>query len=533
MKIILRDIRLSPTDGEEAAKEKAKEKIKRFFPSCPDMSLCSMSVYKRSVDARHRSSISVVWSICVDLKDMTPDSETLQKLNAVPDEAGGLDIVYGNENPKSRPLVAGFGPCGMFCALLLAENGYRPVVIERGLDIENRRRKVDLFCSDRILDTECNIQFGAGGAGTFSDGKLVTRINDKKCGYVLKTLHEYGAPDSILTEAKPHIGTDRLGGVVQNIADRIVRLGGEIHYGTRLDSYTKKNGELTVKTNRGDFVCSSLVLALGHSARDTFKSLASIGLDMIPKPFSVGVRIEQLQKDINNAIYGKYAAILGQADYNFSYRNNEHAVYTFCMCPGGEVAAAASGEGGVVVNGMSNYMRDGKNSNSALVVSVSPCDYGNGLFDGMAFQSALEKKAYEMGGRNYNAPVQTVSDYFAGRVTKKLGRISPTYMRGDKYTFCDLNALFPSFINDMLKEGITRFEKKVNGFAPADAVLSGAETRTSSSVRLPRNELLVSVGDGDVYPGGEGAGYAGGITSASVDGVRIALEIMKRYKPFD
>ncbi len=528
MQIVLRDIRLGALANESDACAVAKEKLNKLY----GIEYGKVSVFRKSVDARHANNITSVWSVCADVYDNIPGADTLQKLNATILESGEIDVFFGSKKMIHRPIIVGFGPAGMFCALVLAENGYRPIVIERGDDIHERRKQVSLFREKGILNTESNVQFGAGGAGTFSDGKLVTRINDKKCGYVINTYHKFGAPDSILTSAKPHIGTDNLGNIVSGIKKRIEECGGEVYFNTKLDSYKVSAEGITAITSKGEFVCHSLVLATGHSARDTYKMLACSGLCMIAKPFSVGVRVEQLQEEINHSVYGKYADKLGNAEYNFSYRRGERAVYTFCMCPGGQVVEAASEENTVVVNGMSNYARDGKNSNAALVCSVLPEDCGSDLFSGMNFQRQLEKNAFIMGGKNYGAPIQTVGDYLLGKTDSCLSKVKPTYMNGERNRICDLNNLFPSYINSFLKEGLVRFEKKVHGYAPEYAVLTGVETRTSSPIRVVRNDELVSVNNSEIYPCGEGAGYAGGITSASVDGIRVALKIMERYKPF-
>lgn len=529
MRIVLRDLRLGALSTEKEACSLAAKQLNKTVGIS---NYKDLSVYRTSVDARHINNITKVYSVSADIVGDSIPEDVLKSLNATVLEGSDLDIKYGDKTAQYRPLIVGFGPAGMFCALCLAENGYRPIVIERGGDIAQRNKAVKLFRENGILDTENNVQFGAGGAGTFSDGKLVTRINDKKCRYVLETYHKHGAPDNILVNAKPHIGTDNLGKIVSSIENKIRSLGGEVYFNTRFERSYKKNNGICVVTNNGEYMCSSLVLATGHSARDTYFNLAESGLDMIAKPFSVGVRVEQLQADINESVYGKYAEKLGNADYNFSYRKGERAVYTFCMCPGGQVVEAASEENTVVVNGMSNYKRDGKNSNAALVVSVLPEDVGSGLFDGLAYQRHLERKAFTMGGSNYGAPVQTVGDYLNGRKGTVPTRILPTYMNGQRYELCDLNGLFTQNVNSFLKEGLIRFDKKIKGYAPMDAVMTGVETRTSSPIRIVRNEMLVSPADENIFPCGEGAGYAGGITSASVDGVRVALQIMERYRPF-
>ncbi len=528
MRIILRDIRLKAEASEYDAVCAAKKQLNSVFGVS---GYGNVSVYRKSVDARHVNKISKVFSVCADIYSDTVSDEVLKKINASVLEDGGLDIIYGEDEMKNRPIVVGFGPAGMFCSLVLAENGYRPIVLERGSDIPERNAAVSLFRNKGILDSENNVQFGAGGAGTFSDGKLVTRINDKKCRYVLETYHKHGAPDSILTEAKPHIGTDNLGKIVSSIKDCLIRNGGDIFFNTRFDGYKNTPNGIEVKTNNGTFIGGTLVLATGHSARDTYKILAESGLDMQSKAFSVGVRVEQLQEEINRSVYGKYANILGNAEYNFSYRKGERAVYTFCMCPGGHVVEAASEENTVVVNGMSNYSRDGKNSNAALVVSVLPEDCGSSLFDGMDFQRYLEQKAFIMGGKDYGAPIQTVGGFLDNNIGSAPKRIMPSYMDGKRNRLCNLNELFPSYINSFLKEGLVKFENKIKGYAPRDAVMTGVETRTSSPLRILRNDMLFSPSDCNVFPCGEGAGYAGGITSASVDGIRVALRIIERYKP--
>lgn len=530
MRIVLRDIRLNAEASSYDAVDVAKKQLNNIFGSSV---YGNVSVYRKSIDARHVNKISKVFSVSAEIYLDTISDETLKKLNATILEEGELDIAYGEEEMKNRPLVVGFGPAGMFCALVLAENGYKPIVLERGSDIPERNVAVNLFRTHGVLNTENNVQFGAGGAGTFSDGKLVTRINDKKCRYVLETYHKHGAPDSILVEAKPHIGTDNLGKIVSSIKKEIIRRGGEVFFNTRFEGYKNTSNGIEVKTNNGIFKCGALVLATGHSARDTYKLLAESGLEMQSKAFSVGVRVEQLQEEINRSVYGKYADKLGNAEYNFSYRKGERAVYTFCMCPGGHVVEAASEENTVVVNGMSNYSRDGRNSNAALVVSVLPEDCGNSLFDGMNFQRYLEQKAFVMGGNDYSAPIQTVSGFLDNTVGSAPKRIIPSYMDGKRNRLCNLNELFPSYINSFLKEGLVKFENKIKGYAPRDAVMTGVETRTSSPLRIVRNEVLCSPTDSNVFPCGEGAGYAGGITSASVDGIRVALSIIERFKPIE
>ena len=492
-------------------------------------------IYKKSIDARKKQDIKVVCSVGVDVdEELLP--ERLASVGAVKIENARVVPELGNEKLSARPLVVGMGPAGLFCALMLAENGYKPIIIDRGPSVEERVDAVDRFYRDRILDTDANIQFGAGGAGTFSDGKLVTRINDEKCAYVLERLFEFGAPEEILVKAKPHIGTDKLRLVVSSVLKKIEGLGGEVIYRCRMDNFKKLPcGGFSVNTSKGDINCGAILLAVGHSARDTVTMLMSNGLAVEPKAFSVGVRIEHLKSDIDSALYGELAGHpkLPAGEYNLSDTKGGRGVYTFCMCPGGEVVAAASENGGVVVNGMSHFARDGRNSNAALAVTVNKEDYGGTVAGAIAYQRELERKAFLAGGGNYNAPIQMVGDFMNGRLCTSPKRIMPTYMGGDRFTLARLDELLPVYVTESLRRGIDLFGKRMKGFDAADAVLSGVETRTSSPVRMPRSEALVGEGVDGIYPSGEGAGYAGGITSAAVDGIKTALEIMKRYAPIE
>lgn len=514
--ILIKDIKLPFTILSEEAVSIAKRMVTEKY------NIINAYVYRKSVDARRKNNIMFVYSVVVSVETSHIDDKY-----TLIDDTSEFDfgIAYGNNVMSASPVITGFGPCGMFCALMLAEYGYNPIVIERGDDIDERINKVNKFYESGMLDTESNIQFGAGGAGTFSDGKLTTRINDKKCRYVLNRFHDFGASDDILIDGKPHIGTDKLREIVKNLKTRIIELGGTIHFNTKLTNiYYNNKSAVKIATNQSDISCGALVIATGHSARDIYGLLKNDSYDIHNKPFSVGVRIEHLRSDIDKAMYGEYAGhpLLGAADYSYSHRDGDKAVYTFCMCPGGEVIAATSENECVVVNGMSYNSRNGRNSNSALVVSVSPDNP-------MEFQRYLEHQAYIAGGRNYHAPVQTIGDYINDTSGTEPLRVIPTYMNG-KYTLYNMNKIFPQDINNMLKLGLNKFNYKLNGFSSPDNIITGVETRTSAPYRIQRDENYVAVGYDNIYPCGEGAGYAGGIMSAAVDGINCAIKIMQRYK---
>lgn len=505
---------------------------KKLAASGVDTSECKFTLRRRSVDARKKDDIRFVCSV-----EATTKPSRVKRICAgvQQKEDRPIEPEYGREPMKSRPVVVGMGPAGMFCALLLAENGYAPILLERGDGVDERAKSVERFFRFGALDPESNIQFGAGGAGTFSDGKLMTRINDEKCSYVLERFYEFGAHEEILYEAKPHIGSDVLRDVVKNLEAKIRSLGGDIYYRSRVAGIDIRGGRaVSVSAAGRDIECSALVLATGHSARDIYAMLIKEGFTVEPKPFSVGLRIEHLQEDIDRALYGKFAhhPRLKHGEYALSYRTGERGVYTFCMCPGGEVIAAASEEGGVVVNGMSEYARSGKNANSAVCVSVKCEDYGATPAGAIEYQRQLERAAYAAGGSNYNVPLQTVGDFLSGKSGTEPKRIESTYMGGGKYALADLNMILPPYIASGIREGLLAFDKKISGFAAPYALLSGVETRTSAPVRITRSDERTALGYDNIYPCGEGAGYAGGITSAAVDGINTALAIMKKYAPF-
>ncbi len=522
---IINGISLPLDAGGEEAVAFAAKKLRRFGIAAEKLSL-----YKRSVDARDKKQIKLVYAVrfscCGTLK-----KELCNKLSLTAAAKDTLDIACGNEKLYARPVVVGMGPCGLFAALLLAENGYKPLLIERGGDVKSRVKAVESFYAGGALDENCNIQFGAGGAGTFSDGKLVTRISDNRCAYILRKLYTLGAPEEILTNAKPHIGTDILRDVVENAAKRITECGGEIMYNTSLLSIgEKKNGTRTLHTSNGDIEAGVTLLAIGHSARDTYEMLLSRGTLIEPKDFSVGFRIEHLKSDIDRALYGDFAghSALPYGEYNLSYNTKVRGVYTFCMCPGGKVVAGASERGGLCVNGMSHFARDGKNSNSAVCVSVFKNDYGNTPRDAIEFQRKLERAAFAAGGGDYSAPVQSVGKFLG--TSGEYGKVEPTYM-GGRVKESDLSSLLPSELTETLKAGLCDFGRKIKGFDAPYAVLSGLETRTSAPLRILRGDDFTMNGESDIYPGGEGAGYAGGITSAAADGIKIAEKIISRFKP--
>ncbi len=433
------------------------------------------------------------------------------------------------QDNNKKVVIAGFGPAGMFAALTLAEYGFEPLVIERGACVDERVQIVNNFWTKAQLDPSTNVQFGEGGAGTFSDGKLTTRIKDPLCRHVLEKLVEFGAPEEILIKAKPHIGTDRLRKVVKNIREKVIELGGKVRFNSVLTDFDTENGKIKSVTINGSEVipCDALILAIGHSARDTFEMLYNKKIFLEPKPFSVGARIEHKQSDVNRSLYGKHwnNSNLPQGEYQLSYRSGERAVYTFCMCPGGTVVPSSSETETVVTNGMSEFARDGENANSALVVSVSPEDFGGDPLDGVKFAREIERKAYMLAGKNYSAPASTVGSFLEGKGSMHGAEVMPTYAIG--VTECNFDGLFPKQVTEMMRIGLNIFSRKMKCFGNRNAVLTAPETRTSSPVRITRNENMTSLSVDGMYPCGEGAGYAGGIMSAAVDGVKCALKIIE------
>jgi len=525
-KILIENIRIPyrrDKNQDNEAEAEAGRQIRQWIGAKP----AALHIHKKSIDARRKPNICFVYSVCAELEISASQMEKLEargiKRFTVPD----LSVGAGEEILSNRPVIVGFGPAGMFCGLLLARYGLQPLILERGADVTERTAKTELFHRTGRLDCNSNIQFGAGGAGTFSDGKLTTRIHDPMTASVIQMLLELGAPEDIAWRAKPHIGTDVLVKIVDE-ADKTIRsLGGEIRYNCCVSHVGE--GYVTVDTEKIPY--GVLILATGHSARDTYADLLASSFAVEPKPFSVGVRIEHLQAWLDEAMFGDLAgdSTLGAAEYQLSYRRGDRGCYSFCMCPGGEVVAAASEDGGVVTNGMSKRARDGRNANAALCVSVHPEDYGSTPDHAISFQRKLEARAFAAGGWDYSAPFQTVGDFLQEKQGSMPGIVSPTY-RGGMVTPADFRSLFPRFVSHMLEEGLLHFNKQIHGFAASHVPLTGVETRTSAPVRILRTEQLTAIGHDTVYPCGEGAGYAGGIVSAAVDGLRVAIQILNRYR---
>ncbi len=521
--LLISNIKTPLRSDEQAAVDKALSML-RLKPA----QVKDAFVSKSSLDARRQSEIRMVSTVAVRLYE--GEEKAASRFADVQYKPDAEFTVTHGARPCGTPVViAGFGPAGIFAAGLLSREGYRVVVLERGYAMDERVKAVETFWKEGVLDPHCNVQFGEGGAGTFSDGKLTTRINDPLCGYVLEQFGAHGAPRETLRRAKPHIGTDQLREVVRSMRQEILARGGEIRFHACLTGLRIENGRLTGVTVDGETIeTSRLILAVGHSSRDTFAMLREAGIPMESKPFSVGVRIEHLQSAIDRGLYGKMAGhpSLPPGEYQLSHRENGRAVYTFCMCPGGLVVPAASEPGQVVTNGMSEYRRDRENANAALVVSVDSHDFGPDVLDGVRFQQQLEQRAYTLAGRNYRAPGATAGNFMEGRTGLALKSVHPSYALGLEAV--DFDRLFPSFVTGMLRTGLAVFDRKIRGFAAPDAVLTGAETRTSSPVRILRGEDFQSAVRG-LYPCGEGAGYAGGIMSAAVDGLRVARAIIEEY----
>lgn len=495
-----------------------------------DKELINFTVFRRGYDARKKTAIILIYTIDVET---TADATLLKrhknhnKISETPDTSYKY-VTHADNRPFKRPVVIGFGPCGLFVALLLAEMGFKPLVLERGKTVRERTKDTWGLWRKRELQPESNVQFGEGGAGTFSDGKLYSQIKDPR-HYGRKVLTEFvkaGAPEEIMYVSKPHIGTFRLVKMIEEMRNHIEALGGEIRFQQKVTDIDVVDGQVKgVHLNNSEYIESNhVVLAIGHSARDTFQMIADRGIYVEAKPFSIGFRVEHPQSVIDKARFGPNAGnkILGAADYKLVHHaQNGRSVYSFCMCPGGTVVAATSEPGRVVTNGMSQYSRNERNANSAIVVGITPADYPGNPLAGIDLQRKLEEKAYEVGGGNYNAPGQLIGDFLAARPSTQLGTVEPSYKPG--ITLCDLAQTLPEFAITAIREALPEFDKKIKGFAMKDAILTGVETRTSSPIRIKRNDHdLQSLNTRGLFPAGEGAGYAGGILSAAVDGIKVA-----------
>ena len=498
----------------------AIEEARRRFDIAPEI---PGRIYKKSIDTRHKNNIKFVYSVIFDEREG----------DGVPD-APSIKAKCGEKPQKNPPVVIGFGPAGMFCALVLAEHGYNPVVFEMGSDIDTRTAKVDMLFKNGILDEKSNVCFGEGGAGTFSDGKLMTRINDEYCWYVLNKFVRSGASDEILYQAKPHVGTDKIRIITKNIRGEIIKNGGKIYFDSEVTDINKNTDDIEIIVNNKDkFKTSGLFLAAGHSAFNLYDLLIKKRFSIIPKPYSVGLRIEHKQSYIDEIVYGNFAGHknLPPAEYVLSHKKPDmRGVYTFCMCPGGIVVNSSSENGGIVTNGMSYSDRAGENANAAIAVSIYPDDYGKDINGAFGFRKNLEKSAFNITNRNFIAPVQTLGDYINNKTgSLQKSNINPSYT--GKIIEYDINKIFPDYINQTIKTGILQFDKTLKGYFNENAVITAPETRTSSAVRILRdNFTLASVDCENIYPCGEGAGYAGGITSSAVDGIKCAVKYMEKYK---
>ena len=521
--IRIRDIALPPEhDSNQLVYESAK--LLRISPS----KIRRLNLVRRSVDARKKPDVKVIYTV-----DVAVDGSEQKILKNCGCKRAAIAVPQFYKVPRAavvpekRPVIVGFGPAGMFAALILAMAGLKPLVLERGDDAVTRHEKVQTFFADGQLNERSNVQFGEGGAGTFSDGKLNTGVNNPRIGWILEQFVAFGARENILYDAKPHVGTDVLLNVVQNLRRRVIELGGEIRFNTQVTGLRMADGRLTgIKVENGEIIdCDKVILAIGHSARDTFQMLCDSGIPMEPKPFAMGVRIEHRQENINRAQYGLDEAVLPPADYKLVRHLDDGTVYTFCMCPGGYVVAAASEEGGVVTNGMSYADRDGENANAALLVTVNPAEFPyEGVLGGVKWQRDLEQAAYRVGGGNYLAPAQRVGDFLEGKASEGPGKVHPTYRPG--VIWCDLHDVLPEKLSRSIAQALPELNRNLSGFADADAVLTAPETRSSSPVRILRNENKESELKG-LYPCGEGAGYAGGIMSAAIDGILCAEAIIE------
>lgn len=484
-------------------------------------------ISKKSIDARKKEDVH--YSYCVDI-DFPNEDKLLKNKNISKIKANKTYNININLNKSIQPVIIGAGPAGLFAALTYINNGYKPIIIEQGESVEKRKSSVDNFINNGVLNTHSNVQFGEGGAGTFSDGKLTSGINSPYCKNVLQEFVKFGAPEQILYLTKPHIGTDNLINIIKNMRNHIISKGGTFLFNTKFIDFETTNNNISkisvlhLDTNTIETIeANILILAIGHSSRETFEKIYQKGLLLQPKNFSVGVRVEHLQSEINKAQYGTITKLkLPSADYKLAYHGLDgRSCYTFCMCPGGVVMPSSSEKNTIVTNGMSYFARNGQNANSAVLVNVTPSDFDSkNPLEGINFQKTLEEKAFKLGGSNYFAPIQRFEDFEKNIKSTHIGTIKPTYKPG--VTLSNLNDIIPDFVSKTLKEGIRYFDTKLHGFANPDTILTGIETRSSSPVKILRNEKLISNING-IYPCGEGAGYAGGIMSAAVDGIKCAI----------
>ena len=485
------------------------------------------SIVKRSIDAR-KKDVNYIYTVDVDvsLKDVKHMNDSITE---TPNENYEFKIT-GTKKQEKKPIIVGAGPSGLFITYLLSLHGYNPILIERGEDVDSRVKTINEFWKTNNLNEESNVQFGEGGAGTFSDGKLNTLVNDKEFRkkFVLETFVKFGAKEDILYDAHPHIGTDYLRKVVKNMREEIIKLGGTVRFNTKLTNINVVDNTLeSIEVNNNELIkCDSLFLCIGHSARDTFYMLNGVGIDMTNKPFAVGIRIIHNESDISKSMYGEAYKYLEPASYKLTYNTSDkRGVYSFCMCPGGYVVNASSEKNRLCINGMSDQKRDSGASNSAIVVTVNSNDFGENLFDGLEFQRSLEEKAYVLGSGVI--PIQRYEDYTLNKVSDHFGSINP--ITKGKTNFANLNELFPEYINNSLKEAIPYFENKIKGFSNPDSLLLGIEARTSSPIKMFRENYESNIKG--IYPTGEGAGYAGGITTAAIDGIKQAENYVSIYRP--
>lgn len=530
--IKISNLKLNPGEDMGRLKRKAARLLK-----IPDSYIQSIRILKKSIDARKREQIKILYTICVTVRREEEILRRVQSKEITPYQEEPYHCPeHGTEKLKNRPVVVGMGPCGLFCAYLLAKEGYHPLLIERGDDVDKRKEKTEQFFKSGTLDTESNVQFGEGGAGTFSDGKLNTQVKDPsgRIRYVLETFVKNGAKEEILYDSKPHVGTDVLSVIVKKMREEIIANGGEVRFRTKMTGLFTENGRVSAIEVNGEetIAVSALVLAIGHSARDTFRMLFSKGLNMEAKSFAVGFRVQHPQAVINELLYGNQhpSPALGPAPYKVTAKTaSGRGVYSFCMCPGGYVVNASSEPYRTAVNGMSYSGRDGRNANSAIIVAVTPEDFKKetGRDDplcGIAFQEKLEERAYQAG--QGDVPVQLFGDFKKGIKSTSFGKVTPA-IKGN-YRLSSLNKIFPKEINDSFIEGMHHFGYNLEGFDDPDTLLCAVESRTSSPVRIVRDAMGLGNIEG-IYPAGEGAGYAGGITSAAVDGIKTAEKIIMRY----